>query len=405
MTFQASRLGVARLWGALDASDRRPGRGILVAILAGAFLPRLGLAWETPTIHSPTRYQVAEQASRAAHGYGIVSWSSEPSSRRDAAGAGRADLSRAPPPTAERLIQAALFSALSLIPVWVAFRWADRLQGLPSGVLCAVMMATWFELVYFGPKPLPDVVCSYGLPPAFYLARPGARAVDPVLAGASLMLALAVRVQIAPAVGGRLAPGTPRRRPGGRKGRPDWSCAGRAALAPARIPALLAGSAIGLAIAGAMEWMWWGVPFLGQIGYLKMEFVHHASSYFSREPITFFLKQYILIYGPALPVVGFLVWSGARHAPVVAIAGLALVVPFHLIGHKEYRFLVVAAPMIVLLMGLAAAEIVRRFALWGRPAALTWLAAGWIVAMLAICFGDYYRALWTRFTNHVLAFE
>src|SRR5262249_39080536 len=152
-----------RLWGGVDTSTRRAGRGALLAILAAGFVLRIGLAWRLPTIHYADEvYQVAEQANRAAHGYGIVSWEFRTASRAALLPLAVEPIYRAHlQPTAGRLLQAALFSALSLLPVWVAYRWAERLQGRRAAILCALMMASWFELVYFGPKPLPDVVCSY----------------------------------------------------------------------------------------------------------------------------------------------------------------------------------------------------------------------------------------------------
>src|SRR5215510_13066533 len=123
MTLRERRLPTARLWGAIDGSPVAGGRGLLIAILAGAFLLRIGLAWRLPTIHYADEvYQVAEQASRAVHGYGIVSWEFRTASRAAILPLLVEPIYRAHlPPTAERLLQAALFSALSLLPVWVAF--------------------------------------------------------------------------------------------------------------------------------------------------------------------------------------------------------------------------------------------------------------------------------------------
>jgi len=88
---------------------------------------------------------------------------------------------------------------------------------------------------------------------------------------------------------------------------------------------------------------------------------------------------------------------------LLAVA-LAVIVPFHFVGHKEYRFVVAALPMLVLLMGFGAAETLARFGPI-TPATLGLTIAGWIVAMLAVSLGDTYRPYWTRFGNHILAFE
>jgi hypothetical protein len=246
-------------------------------------------------------------------------------------------------------------------------------------------MGLWFELVYFAPKATADAVCSYFLIAGFHLSRRGARPVAAAIGGTSLMLALALRIQIGPAV----------------------------ALATvlafwradrAQRTAFASGVAAGLAIAAIVEWRWWGVPFQGQFGYLAMEFTHHSSRYFAHEPFIFFIKQYVLMYGMALPLVGFLVYRGARQAPLVLLIALAVIVPFHFVGHKEYRFVVAALPLLVLLVGLGASEVASRFGAMAPPRLALTIAA-WAMAMVAVSLGDTYRPYWVRFGNQVLAFE
>lgn len=379
-----------RLWGPLAHGGQPQAAGArqaLLAVLIAAFALRLGAAIALPSIHHADEiYQVGEQAFRAVHGYGIEPWEFRIAARPALLPTlvepiYRLDVSA----RTHRLLQSALFSALSLIPVWVAFEWGRRLYGVAGAVLSAAVMAIWFELVYFAPKATADAVASYPLLLALYLARPMARSSAAFGAGLSLTLALALRIQIAPAIGLALLLA--------------WA-AGRA-----RWLALGGGVAAGLLAAGIVEWRWWGVPFQGQIGYLTMEFTHHASRYFAQEPITFFVKQYLLMYGAATPVIAFLVYWGARTAPVLLVAAVAVILPFHVVGHKEYRFIVAALPMIVLLMGLGAADVMSRLGLATNRRVLATTIAGWLVGMVAVSWGDTYRPLWTRHGNHIRAFE
>src|SRR4029079_8749269 len=85
-------------------------------------------------------------------------------------------------------LTAALFTLLSLLPVWVAFHWASRLYGVRGGVLAAIVTGKWFELVYFAPKPTADAVCVYLFIAAIFLGRPGARTAAVAAAGAVLTL-------------------------------------------------------------------------------------------------------------------------------------------------------------------------------------------------------------------------
>lgn len=380
-----------RLWGDLATAPRALPAGyrpILFSILVAAFALRVGVAWFLPSIqHADEIYQVAEQANRAVNGYGIVSWEFQTGSRVAMLPTLLKPIYRLPVSArAHQMMASACFAAMSLIPVWVAFGWAGRIYGLRGAILAAGMMATWFELVYFGPKPTADAVCSYFFLAALFLARPGAGARSMFVGGASLMIALGLRVQISPAIGLAFLL--------------MLTAAGRQRLLP-----LLGGAAAGLAAVGIAEWSWWGVPFGGQIGYLTVEFVHHASRFFAREPVTFFLKNSVLIYGGVLPVLAFLVWRGSRTSPILLLGAAALVVPFHFVGHKEYRFVLPAVPLLILSIGLAAGQFVQRFDATRWPRVAFALSAGWLMAMGAMSLSDSYRNYWTQDTNRVLAFR
>lgn len=362
-------------------------RRALPAILFACFALRLALAWYLPNIHHADEiYQASEQANRAVNGFGVVPWEFRTASRTALLPTVLEPIYRIPASAAaHRLLQAAFFCALSVIPVWVAFEWGLLSFGAPGAVLCAAVMSLWFELVYFAPKATADAVCSYFLLAGLYLSRRDASSRELVLGGISLMIALALRIQIAPAVALTAVLAV-------------WR-AGRA-----RRAAFAAGVAAGLTMAALAEWRWWGVPFQGQVGYLTMEFTHHSSRYFAHEPFTFFVKQYVLMYGMAVPVLAVLVYRGARHAPLALLIALAVVAPFHFVGHKEYRFVVAALPLLVLLVGLGASEAALRLRLTSTGR-LVLVTGGWAIAMVAVSLGDTYRPYWTRFGNHVLAFE
>lgn len=349
---------------------------------------RFGLALLSPTIHHADEiYQVSEPANRAVHGYGIQSWEFLAAARSalyptlvvpvfwlDAG------------PATRQALMAALFTLLSLIPVAVAFLWTTRAYGARGGAIAAFMMGTWFELVYFAPKPTGDAVSSYCFLAALYLARPAAGSPSVAAAGVCLFLTLALRMQVAPAVAlvslfALLV---------------DW----RARMLP-----LLGGIVLAVVSIGLVEWAWWGVPFLGHYNYLRLEFAQDVSSHFGRQPLTFYAKNYVLFYGAALPVVALFAWQGARKAPILLIAALALALPFHFIPHKEYRFLIVAVPVLVLLMGVAAAEIASRIPTLLPPRALLVAGSAWLIAMIAISLGDSYRPYWVLDRNHIRAFR
>jgi GPI mannosyltransferase 3 len=366
----------------------RPVRSLLWLLLALTFAVRVGLAWRVPSIHQADEiYQAAEQANRAVNGFGIESWEFQTASR----GAFfavlvepiyRLHLS----PAASQVLTAAVFSLLSVLPIWVVFAWTSRIYGEAAGLLAAVLTATWFELIYFGPKPTADAVGGYLLIAGLYFARMGVTKPDAALAGFILLVALGARMQIAPAIAVSLMVA--------------FSVHWRQ-----RLVAFGAGAAAGLMLVGAMEWAWWGIPFRGHWGYLQNEFVRHVSSYFRNEPITFYAKTYTLIYGGALPVIAFLALAGARRAPAALLVAAAVIVPFHLFGHKEYRFLLSATPLLVFLMSLGTVDLMMRFAGGVKLTTAALLVTGWLVAMFAMAWSDSYRANWLLDRNHVLAFR
>jgi GPI mannosyltransferase 3 len=380
-----------RLWGPLQHSnDRMPSRHrqVLAALLVTSFIFRLAIGWRLPNIHQADEvFMVAEQANRLVTGFGVIPWEFRTGSRPALLATMvepiyRLDVSAA----AHRLLQAALFCGLSLIPVCIAFLWSRRLFGLRGGVIAAAVMTTWFELVLFAPKATVDAVCSYLLLAGLFLVRPGVRPAA-VCAGAfALAIALAMRVQIAPAVMLVLVLACPA---GGRR----------------RVSALLAGVIAGLLTAGVVEWRWWGTPFQGQIGYLMVEFTHQVSQFFGREPLTFYARQYILMYGMALPALAFLAYRGAAKAPILLVVAVTVLVPFQFVPHKEYRFIIAGLPFLVLLIGLGMADLVTRVNEAARSRTQAAVLAGWGVAMMAGGLSDTYRPYWTRDGNNVLAFE
>lgn len=379
------------LWGSLGADGDALPQGYrtpLFLTLAACLVLRFALALALPNIHQADEiFQVSEQANRALHGYGIVSWEFQTASRPAFLAAMVLPIYAIPGSAAlHEALTAALFAILSLLPVWVAFHWAARLYGLRGALLASFITSTWFELVYFAPKPTADAVGAYLFLAAVFLGRPAARTVSTFMAGAALMLALGVRMQIAPAIAAAfvLLLLSHRRRE-------------RVVLA--------GGAALGIAIVGAVEWAWWGVPFEGHIGYLAMEFLRHASSRFGREPVTFFAKNAVLFYGGALPVIVALALAGARRAPILLVALLALAIPFHIVGHKEYRFMLPAIAVMVVLAGIGGAAVMSRVAPPPTRLAVLALASGWIAAMAAMSWSDAYRPFWFKDSPQIRAFR
>lgn len=53
----------------------------------------------------------------------------------------------------------------------------------------------------------------------------------------------------------------------------------------------------------------------------------------------------------ALPLIVALAYGGLVRAPILLVAAIALVLPFHFVSHKEFRFLVPALPVLLMVLG------------------------------------------------------
>lgn len=82
-------------------------------------------------------------------------------------------------------------------------------------------------------------------------------------------------------------------------------------------------------------------------------------------------------------------WLGARRYPMLAVTALAVIATHSAIGHKEYRFILLAVLLLILLAAIGSVDLTSRLARWrgkavGRGAlaglALMWLAGSVQVA-------------------------
>ena len=160
-----------------------------------------------PGIHYPDEImQSLEQAHRLVFGNGLVPWEFRDGARSWllpallAAPMWLGD-ALAPETGAYRLLAQALVAALSASTVVIGFLWA-RKHGIRHAVLAAVVLCTWFELVYFGARALGEVVASAFLFTGVYLCaerEPRSPRHD-FLAGVCLAGAFVFRFHLAPAL-------------------------------------------------------------------------------------------------------------------------------------------------------------------------------------------------------------
>lgn len=284
----------------------------------------------------------------------------------------------APDTTLHLLLVRLTMAFLSLVIVGCAVSLGLRLSRL-HGAMAGLVAALWFELVFFAPRALSEPIGFAMLMGAVWLLvagreAPGARRF--LFAGLLMGLCFVARIQYAPALL-TLAIFTAKR---------DW----RGAWLP-----LIAGGIGALAIDGIANLAMGSVPFYWMIEAARINVVEGRASAYGTMPVTGYIS--LLGHYWTLPValaLLLLVRLGARHYPVllwVAIVHLA----FHsLVAHKEYRFILASAALLVILAALGSADLLRRVPRERLVAGTAAVMVAWTGASAALAMGNF-RDSWT----------
>lgn len=359
----------------------------LAAVLGAALALRMMVAYLMPNVLWPDEiFQTLEPAHRAVFGPGLVAWEYHVGLRSWVlpgllAGVMKAASWVTSSTTGYLMACAGAMSVISLAPVWAAFRAAGARHGLRGAVVAAAFVATWFELVYFGPKALFEAVAgnclALGVVLCDELARgaPGARGDGPapgrarvVASVALLALAAMLRIHLAPAAFLVFAY--------------TWLRLPRAA----RGWALLAGAAVVLAV-GLLDAVTWRYPFQSFVENIRINILQGKSRLYGVAPWDAYFGVFARIWGPWGLAVLALAALGARRAPLIAAAAVVALAVHLPIAHKEYRFAYPAMVLVVVLAGQGAAALLAWLEARSAPrianlGALL-LVAAWLSASLA----------------------
>lgn len=261
----------------------------------------------------------------------------------------------------------AALAVFSLTVVWSWWRLSLRLSRAHA-VVAAVVAAMWFELVYFGARPLSEPISmALFFPAAVILTRKNPDQGQLLLAGFLLGLAFVVRFQLAPALLCLVL----------------WTEWRRFRQT---MPFIIAGGLAGLAMDGLIDFAMGEVPFRWLLENFRINLIEGKSSEFGERPsfyyLTFIAKRYSVALGPifALAIVG-----------AIRFPGLALVALVHLaahsfVPHKELRFVLLSTEILIFLAAIGTADginlIRSRRNLWGGVALGTWAAISLTLAIL-----------------------
>ncbi len=370
---------------------------VLAAVFLLAFALRLGVGVAFPNV-DPSDGSTREAAHRLAYGYGLLNLDWQQGVRSwpfpgFLAGVMRATEWMGAGSSGYLLGIAIVLSLISLTTVWFSFLWAYRTSGIIAAIIASGTAAIWYELVYYAPKAMYEVVAAHVLLPGLYLGAFGESIPERrrlFISGLCLGLALALRPPLTPAivfVAVAFSLKNPR----------------------LRLPAIAAGVLTPIVLFGIVDAFTWPYPFYSFIRFFKFNFLEPQSlgqwgiEHEWVRPWYWFLPVLAKRLGP----LALLALVGLRRSPFLGWVALVILVTHSVIGHKEFRFIYPMIPIAVTLAGLGAADVLsalRARARWLRSPALA-CAAGLAVCVLISAGLARFFPLWSRYSGNLIVFQ
>jgi len=355
------------------------------AILLLAIVLR-ALAFSPYAIHHPDEvFQYLEQAHRLAFGSGIVPWEMRHGMRSwlvplVLAGPMRLGDVLAPG-SILYIVLARLAAAVIAFAAVPAAWWLGRRISPAHGLVALAVAAVWYENVYFSVHVLTEPLAVATFFAAAAVLAPGASRPRLISGGALLALSIVFRFHYAPAVTVYVFLLL------GRRWR-EWRW-------------LALGAALTLAISALVDLAMGQWPFGWVVENFRQNVVaDKASGFGSFGPLAYAEMTYAQWQLAFVPIVALALF-GARRFPALFAAALCNLGVHLLIGHKEYRFILLTTQILLFLAAIGSADLFARLRDWrahlpGRPlfAALMVIWAA-ISAMLAFSDASYLR--WRRF--------
>jgi hypothetical protein len=324
-----------------------PRLALTAALLALAAVPRIWAAvWDQGIFWPDEIFQSIEQAHRFAFGYGFVSWEFQVGARswlfpgvlgllwKLLAWLG---VSAAP----TLVISAKLgMAAWSLAGVYAAMRLAARLGGSEAAVLCGVLGALFPPSIVYGSRCMTEMASG----PLFVIAA--LLALDTqrwklIAAGCLAGLAVFLRYQNGVVTVALLG----------------WLFAQRR-----RDDALYyaAGAALTGLAGGLLDLFIWGTPFHSFLTYVRFH-LQVSSAVLGVEPFLYYIEVLWSAVGVSLVAVAIGLWECRGRALGLLVVVLVYVLAHSLVAHKELRYMMPIAPLLLALSGVGLASFIGRF--------------------------------------------
>ena len=369
----------------------------LLAICLLAVVIRACVMALLPSILHPDERMWLEAADRLVNHQGLVTWDFQVGERNWLwpgliAGFMAVGQLFGSPPDAGLGGVAVLICILSLAPVVCGFLWGRNVAGFPGAVITGLLIAVWFELVYFYTHPLSESFATAALVAGLYLLYPG-RGVPSerrLFIGAAMMgLAAVLRPQLVPAIAvAVIAVGGVRER--------------------AHYASLLGGLALTIVLSGLLDWITWGWPFHATVMYVY--YATKVASFFGHNPVYSYIGWEAVAWGFFGVVIVLCALYGAFRLPLLFWVAATIFVVHSLVSHKEYRYISPALPLIMTLAGIGSTMGANWLAdrlgqPWARRALLVAVPLGWTFASLALAASPNRIWFWIRSRGSILAMQ
>jgi hypothetical protein len=244
-----------------------------------------------------------------------------------------------------------LCAALSMVIVFIGYRAGERDSGRMGAIVTGGFCAVWFDLIYFAPAVMTEVLAAHCAIAALYLGE-GARTTRRVFwIGALFGVAVCLRYQYAPALA--VAAIWQNRR--------DLNCWQWLFLGAASVL---------LPFSGVLDAITWGAAFQS----IWLNFARNSLQGIAIASGTSgpgYYMEYLTIALMPLPLFLGLAAVGATRFPALAIAAVATLVMHSLLPHKEVRFIYLTLAAAPILIGLGASQILGLLALRRGSRAIT----------------------------------
>lgn len=244
-----------------------------------------------------------------------------------------------------------LCATLSMVVVLIGYRAGERDGGRVGAIVTGGFCAVWFDLIYFAPAVMTEVLAAHCAIAALYLGE-GARTTRRVFwIGALFGIAICLRYQYAPALA-VAAIWQHRRHPR----HWQWLFLGVASVL--------------LPFSGVLDAITWGAAFQS----IWLNFVRNSMQGIAVASGTAgpgYYIDYLTIALIPLPLFLGLAAVGATRFPALAVAAVATLVMHSLLPHKEVRFIYLTLAAAPILIGLGATQVLNLLAARRGPRAIS----------------------------------